>query len=65
MQAAQSIGTDLPLKALVWEDENGKTWLSYNEPAWLAWRHATEIGSEAVLGAMSKALADAAREAAS
>src|ERR1700722_13794439 len=39
MQASQTIGIDLPLKALVWEDATGKTWLSYNEPAWLAKRH--------------------------
>jgi uncharacterized protein (DUF302 family) len=39
MQAAQTIGIDLPLKALVWEDSDGKVWLSYNEPNWLAQRH--------------------------
>ena len=42
MQAAQTIGIDLPLKALVWQDEQGKTWLSYNEPAWLAQRHGVD-----------------------
>jgi len=40
MQLQQTIGVDLPLKALAWEDAAGKTWLSYNEPAWLATRHA-------------------------
>jgi uncharacterized protein (DUF302 family) len=39
MQAKQTIGIDLPLKALVWQDAEGKTWLSYNDPAWLAKRH--------------------------
>ena len=39
MQSAQTIGIDLPLKALVWQDDSGKTWLSYNDPAWLAKRH--------------------------
>ena len=39
MQLAQTIGIDLPLKALAWEDAAGKTWLSYNDPAWLAARH--------------------------
>src|SRR5882672_2261552 len=39
MQAGQTIGIDLPLKALVWQDASGQTWLSYNEPAWLAKRH--------------------------
>src|SRR5262249_4728845 len=32
MQAEQTIGIDLPLKALVWQDANGKVWLSYNAP---------------------------------
>src|SRR5271170_5455991 len=32
MQANQTIGIDLPLKALVWEDASGKVWLTYNEP---------------------------------
>ena len=39
MQAEQTIGIDLPLKALVWEDANGGVWISYNDPAWLAVRH--------------------------
>lgn len=39
MQAQQTVGIDLPLKALVWQDEEGKTWLACNDPAWLAKRH--------------------------
>jgi uncharacterized protein (DUF302 family) len=39
MQSAQTAGIDLPLKALVWEDAAGKTWLSYDEPSWMARRH--------------------------
>jgi uncharacterized protein (DUF302 family) len=39
MQSAQTIGIDLPLKALVWEDAAGKTWISYNEPKWIVRRH--------------------------
>jgi uncharacterized protein (DUF302 family) len=39
MQSVQTIGIDLPLKALVWEDATGKTWISYNEPNWIAKRH--------------------------
>src|ERR1700760_2931434 len=35
MEAAQSIGIDLPLKVLVWRDENGATWVSYNHPGLL------------------------------
>jgi len=39
MQSVQTVGIDLPLKALVWQDAAGKTWISYNEPAWIAQRH--------------------------
>ena len=39
MECAQSIGIDLPLKVLVWEDESDQTWLGYNDPAFLAERH--------------------------
>ena len=39
MECAQSAGIDLPLKALVWEDAQGQSWLGYNDPAWLAQRH--------------------------
>ena len=35
MQSVQTIGIDLPLKALVWQDAAGKTWISYNEPRWI------------------------------
>ena len=39
MQSVQTIGIDLPLKVLVWEDAAGKTWISYNEPKWIVQRH--------------------------
>jgi uncharacterized protein (DUF302 family) len=39
MECAQSVGIDLPLKALAWEDAQGQAWLGYNDPAWLAKRH--------------------------
>src|SRR3989440_10655301 len=39
MESMQTVGIDLPLKALVWEDADGETWLSYNEPSWIAQRH--------------------------
>ena len=39
MLAAPSIALDLPLKILVWEDEAGKTWVSYNAPDYLRGRH--------------------------
>ena len=39
MLAAPSIAIDLPLKILVWEDSQGKTWVSYNSPEYLQQRH--------------------------
>ncbi len=39
MECAQSVGIDLPLKALVWEDANAQVWLGYNDPVFLAQRH--------------------------
>ena len=39
MLAAPSSAIDLPLKILVWEDERGKAWVSYNSPAYLQQRH--------------------------
>ena len=55
MQVVQTIGIDLPLKFLVWEDAAGKTWLSYNEPAWLATRHHVS-GADGVLAALASAV---------
>jgi uncharacterized protein (DUF302 family) len=39
MLAAPSLAIDLPLKILVWEDAEGKVWVSYNSPAYLRERH--------------------------
>ena len=39
MKQAQSIGIDLPLKALVWEDAQGQVWLGYNDVDYLVHRH--------------------------
>lgn len=56
MQQVQTIGIDLPLKALVWQDEQGATWLSYNDPAYLAERHGVGEPAKAVIGVMTAAL---------
>jgi len=63
MQAVQTVGIDLPLKILVWQDEAGKTWLAYNDPAWLARRHGANAGQDAILGAMTRALEAIVEEA--
>src|SRR5215469_11330754 len=39
MIAAPSIAIDLPLKLLIWQDGQGKVWVSYNDPAYLKERH--------------------------
>lgn len=60
MQAAQTAGIDLPLKALVWQDADKTVKLSYNDPAWIAERHAlNDKATEAVatIGAALKSLA--------
>ncbi|HTS93514.1 MAG TPA: DUF302 domain-containing protein [Stellaceae bacterium] len=63
MQAVQTIGIDLPLRTLVWQDAEGATWLAYNEPAWLAARHGAAEGHERALAAMADGLAAIAKEA--
>ena len=56
MQSAQTIGIDLPLKALVWQDEAGNTFLSYNDPAFVADRHGIGETAKPVIEAMSRVL---------
>ena len=63
MQSVQTVGIDLPLKALVWEDAAGKTWLSYNEPGWIAQRHSV-ANAEQVVSKMAAALSAISRKAA-
>jgi len=63
MQDQQRAGIDLPLKALVWQDAEGKVWLSYNAPDWIAARAGLGSGSAAAVSAMAKGLAAIAEEA--
>jgi uncharacterized protein (DUF302 family) len=60
MIAAPSLAIDLPLKALIWEDESGKVWITYNSPEYLQQRHGVPeelIKNIAVAGAlMTKAV---------
>jgi len=60
MQTHQTAGIDLPLKALVWEDPNGKTWLSYNDPAWVAKRHELGAAAQPIVDVLAAALATVA-----
>jgi uncharacterized protein (DUF302 family) len=56
MQSIQTVGIDLPLKALVWQDASGTAWLSYNDPAFLARRHGVEGEENMTINAMASAL---------
>ncbi len=55
MQSVQTVGIDLPLKALVWQDSSGDTWLSYDDPAWLAQRHGVSGETAAAISTMTAA----------
>ena len=61
MLCEQTSGIDLPLKALVWEDGAGQTWLAYNDPAFLAQRHG--VPQCPVVASLRKALAGIAEAA--
>jgi uncharacterized protein (DUF302 family) len=63
MQSVQTVGIDLPLKALVWQDASGNTWLAYNDPAWLAKRHGLTAEADASVSALAAALAALAKGA--
>jgi uncharacterized protein (DUF302 family) len=62
MQSRQTIGIDLPLKFLVWQDERGDVWVSYEDPSYLAARHQvtdradTVAGLSAVLEGLAKSV---------
>ena len=64
MQAAQTIGIDLPLKVLAWEDASGQTWLSYNDPVWLTERHGIQAAGAASANAMRTLLSTVTQSAA-
>ena len=61
MECAQTAGIDLPLKALAWQDASGQTWLGYNDPRFLAARHAA--GECAVVPNLGKAIETLVAEA--
>ena len=64
MNCAQSVALDLPQKMLAWQDEQGQTWLGYNDPEYLKSRHAIE-GCDEVLAKVNGALANFAKAATS
>jgi uncharacterized protein (DUF302 family) len=64
MQANQAAGLELPLKALVWQDADGKTWITYSDPVWIAERFALPASSMEMAGKMRDGLAAIAAKAA-
>jgi uncharacterized protein (DUF302 family) len=61
MVAAPSVGLDLPIKALAFEDEAGKTWLAYNDPHYLMRRHGLDDALSANLAAVIPLIEQAAK----
>ena len=61
----QTAGIDLPMKALVWQDEKGQVWLAYNDPQYVADRHGIKNRAETVkkmTGALKKLTDKATRK---
>jgi uncharacterized protein (DUF302 family) len=61
MLAAPIAGLDLPLKALVWEDADGRAWIAYNDPQYVVRRHALAPTLSANLAAVVPILESAAQ----
>ena len=60
MQASQTIGLDLPLKALAWQDAAGKVWLTTTDMAWLGRRHRLGVEAAGAVSALASVLANLA-----
>jgi uncharacterized protein (DUF302 family) len=56
MQAEQSLGLDLPLRALVYEDARGRIWVAYNCPDWIAERQGLDPGAFPPVAGMTRFL---------
>jgi len=62
MQSSQRVAIDLPQKMLIWEDEQGKVWITYNKPEYLAGRHDIN-GCDGLIGQIGNALEGLAKQA--
>jgi uncharacterized protein (DUF302 family) len=65
MQDRQTAGIDLPLKALAWEDADGKVWLTCIEATWIAERHSLGTASAQAVAAITVGVAAAMKTATS
>jgi uncharacterized protein (DUF302 family) len=63
MKCSQTMAIDLPQKALIWEDESGTVWLSYNDPGSLAIRHNIN-GCDKIIKKIENALSNFSKAAA-
>jgi len=64
MQSVQEIGLDLPLKALVWQDETSATWISYQDISWLAKRYGLAPATRTIVDKMTSLIKVVVEEAA-
>lgn len=62
MQSARTTAIDLPQKLLVWEDQDGRVFVTYNDPLYLRDRHGIE-GRDEILTTISEALSTLATDA--
>ena len=63
MKCQQTVAIDLPQKALIWQDDGAKVWITYNDPSYLRSRHGIS-GCDEVISRVQKALAGMSRAAA-
>ncbi|MBV8191643.1 MAG: DUF302 domain-containing protein [Alphaproteobacteria bacterium] len=61
IKRAPTLAIDLPLKVLVWEDENGATRAAYNDAAWLSHRHG--LADQAMVDVLDEVMANVVGEA--
>jgi uncharacterized protein (DUF302 family) len=61
LRAAPAVGLDLPLRALAWEDEQGRRWLAWNDPQYIVARHGLDAQLAANLAAVTPLLQLAAQ----
>ena len=62
MQCQQSVAIDLPQKMLVWENQDGKVWITYNSPQYLRDRHDIS-GCDKIIAKLEKVLASISQSA--
>ena len=56
MQMNQTVALDLPLRAVVWEDDAGVAWITHNDPRWLSERYRLGPAAGPILSTMSEGM---------